>query len=257
MNAAHTNRPSSGTPSWHDDHRLKADVLKQMQAHREQASLEPLRFAEDTVELYGWRAPLDPERLGDALGIPPTLLTIGNALWQGFPEDVDSSRDQVDLVRSFLVAIPVGRNLDEVVPRFLARWTSEPGWGLVGQTEGRFDGLFEDLALGVLGEPFDPQRLVAAKQSVEVGMKLAWEEHRRSARERGEHKGRDGRASFVQRSGRTHEWAVMARLDVGMAIARWEQEPSKLGRAIEQGLAADVEDAARGWLLAELGKLGG
>lgn len=215
------------TRSWRGDPRLKAHVLAATAAHHRAARLDLLVLDGQTLALYGWRAPVDFPRLGHALGLPAALLSIGSCLWEGLPEDSIGTREHIDGVRRFLGAIPVGRALGRVVPEWLARWASDPQWRVASVEEGPVAALFDELALGLLGEPFEEQRLEAARRDV---------------------------VAKIERERRRDLWPVVEALDVAVAIVRWEQEPAALYGAIRRGLRPEVEDAARLELLALLAR---
>jgi hypothetical protein len=100
-----------GRLSWHARSELKEDVLSQVARHYERARLDPIVVSGHEIAVYGWPKPGHLTALRDALAIPLGLLSLGERLWNGFPENEASIRELIAERRAFLTAVPVAADL--------------------------------------------------------------------------------------------------------------------------------------------------
>lgn len=193
--------------SWKGKWALRAQVLSQLNTHKKSARLDPFVLDGRQIELYGWRQPNDLYELQSTLGVPAALLSIGLELFQGFPEDDRGTKEHIEAVQSFLEAVPVGRDLSDVVPSFIAWRFTDEQWSIPSQNE-KLTELLERVALMML----DKDKSQALENEIEAEQNFWTSEIRRQWKT-------DGRVAAVV-------YENLEVLKVAQAACRLDREPS-------------------------------
>jgi hypothetical protein len=113
--------------TFHNDRRLRDDVLAQMQAHAEQGRLTPVQLPGGPVSLYKLGCP-HPDKLAPiarALGLPPLMLGLGFDLFDGFPETLNDHKEFASTRQRMLAAFPIGVDCSDAAGRFFHRLLTE------------------------------------------------------------------------------------------------------------------------------------
>lgn len=164
------------TLSWRGSQELKADVLAQMRAHHAGRCLSSLTVSGVELSIYGWTTHRDTPKVSQALGIPARLLSIGNYLFEGFPEDPLGTAEHIEGIREFFAAIPVGRDLEGIAEDLLATWLLDERWGVAARSwEPQIIDRLESIAISLLDGEVDTTALAAHRASVEAEIVRQWQ----------------------------------------------------------------------------------
>lgn len=113
--------------TFRNDRRLRDNVLAQMQVHAAQGLLTPVQLPNGPISLYGLGCPHPDEiaSVAQALGLPPLMLGLGFALFDGFPETLDERKAFAATRRRMLAAFPVGVDCSGAAGQFFHRLLKE------------------------------------------------------------------------------------------------------------------------------------